>query len=100
MARLAGLRIKPACWLESGDNYVDLFRLREGAGDTRRELGELISALEEQSQAARHIGSHVERVANAAEQFGAVARGSADTANMLLGVVTRLDGEVAHFRLA
>lgn len=77
-----------------------LRQLREGAGDTRRELGELISALEEQSQAARHIGSHVERVANAAEQFGAVARGSADTANMLLGVVTRLDGEVAHFRLA
>ena len=76
-----------------------LRQLREGAGDTRRELGELISALEEQSQAARHIGSHVERVANAAEQFGAVARGSADTANMLLGVVTRLDGEVAHFRL-
>jgi methyl-accepting chemotaxis protein len=77
-----------------------LRQLREGAGDTRRELGELISALEEQSQAARHIGSHVERVASAAEQFGAVARGSADTANMLLGVVTRLDGEVAHFRLA
>ena len=76
-----------------------LRELRQGAGDTRQELGGLIAALEEQTHAARHIGSHVERVASTAEQFGAAARGSAHTAAALLGVVTRLDREVAHFRL-
>ena len=76
-----------------------LRELRQGAGDTRQELGGLIAALEEQTHAARHIGSHVERVASTAEQFGAAARGSAHTATALLGVVTRLDREVAHFRL-
>ncbi len=76
-----------------------LRELRQGAGETRQELDGLIAALEEQTHAARHIGSHVERVASAAEQFGAAARGSAHTAASLLGVVTRLDREVAHFRL-
>ena len=61
-----------------------------------RELDGLMLALDEQTHATRHIGSHIERVASAAEEFGLAARQSAHTASTLLGVVNRLDGEVAH----
>ena len=81
------------------DLVSPLRQLREGAGETRRELDGLMLALDEQTHAARHIGSHIERVASAAEEFGLAARSSAQTASDLLGVVHRLDGEVAHFRL-
>ncbi|AQR65638.1 hypothetical protein BXU06_11690 [Aquaspirillum sp. LM1] len=81
------------------DLVSPLRQLREGAGETRRELDELMLALDEQTHATRHIGSHIERVASAAEEFGLAARQSAHTASTLLGVVNRLDGEVAHFRL-
>ena len=43
------------------DLVSPLRQLREGAGETRRELDGLMLALDEQTHAARHIGSHIER---------------------------------------
>ena len=53
----------------------------------------------EQASAAGQIGQQVERVASTAEAFVQRAQQSAHTADALLSVVTRLDGEVAHFQV-
>ena len=55
------------------------------AGETRRELDGLMLALDEQTHAARHIGSHIERVASAAEEFGLAARSSAKNRQRFTG---------------
>ena len=54
-------------------------------------------ALDEQTHAARHIGSHIER---SGQRGGRIWPGRAQLSTnrqRFMGVVHRLDGEVAHF---
>ena len=79
--------------------HTPMRHLRDGAEHTRQAVQVLQGGLAEQASAAGQIGQQVERVASTAEAFVQRAQQSAHTADELLSVVTRLDGEVAHFQV-
>ena len=76
-------------------------RLRHGRHEepAPRKAGIKVADVAELVSKTSKIGSHIERVASAAGECGLATRQSAHPASTLPGG-SRLDGEVAHFRLA
>ena len=84
---------------EIAELHPAMEQLRAGAGKTRQAVEQLQSGLAEQASAAGLIGQQAERVAQTAEAFVHGVRRSTDTADSLLGVVGRLNGQLAQFRV-
>ena len=74
-------------------DVLEMYYQANQADATPAALQEVRQSLNEHSKTLR------ERVASTAEAFVQRAQQTAHTADALLSVVTRLDGEVAHFQV-
>ncbi|WP_156970835.1 methyl-accepting chemotaxis protein [Andreprevotia chitinilytica] len=82
-----------------GELVEPLRQLHDGARNTRRDVTDLIDALQEQTAAAQHIGKHVETVSRLAEENSAASANSASAAGKLGSIAATLEADMVRFRL-
>jgi len=80
---------------ESAEHAIG--EIHQSAGKVVQVVADMSAALAEQSSAANSIARQVERVAQAADQGSAAARGTADSAQLLEQLASRMQQSLARF---
>jgi methyl-accepting chemotaxis protein len=74
--------------------------IQSGAAQVVQVVGDMSTALREQSTASADMSRHVEQIARMAEDNSNSVSGNAATANELEQLASRLQGEIARFKVA
>jgi methyl-accepting chemotaxis protein len=73
--------------------------IQSGAAQVVQVVGDISSSLSEQSAASADMSRHVEQIARMAEENSNSVAGNAATANDLEQLATRLQSEIARFKV-